>query len=102
MRAYTKRLYFAIETARSVSAAVPAGMIWVVRDIDCVPGMDVAMTVAVGVAPGLWFWVAHLDNLSGVRHGQWQGRQVLEAGEMLDVYATAQATFMVTGYELGV
>jgi len=61
-----------------------------------VPSELVEAHVQVGIAFGAWWWYA--STSSG--HAQWTGRQVLLAGEQINVEASIAAMCLITGYEL--
>jgi hypothetical protein len=94
--AWTKRLYAGVGTERGLSSPVPGGKIWVIRCIDIVNVSAAGTTVQVGWAGGPWFFHAVMEST----HLQWTGRQVLQAGETINLQASATVDWSITGYEL--
>lgn len=79
---------------------MPAGKVLVVRDMDAYLGSSLSarQIYAVGSA-GQVFWQASLAaNESGWR--SWRGRQVLYAGESLEMFATDVWDLTASGYLL--
>jgi hypothetical protein len=82
-----------------LSYTVPGGYVAVIRDVAMLPIASGLTAAAVGVSGGAFFWKV-VTGTNGVSQ-QWQGRQVLNAGETLiaDV-AGASAEYMISGYLL--
>lgn len=80
---------------------VPDEVIWVIRDVDVysdVPiGLDSGQCI-VGIETVPFFWTTTGPDTT--THDQWQGRQVLNAGESLEVYADANVAVTISGYVL--
>ncbi len=100
---YSKRFYRAHGlNGTDTSGAVPAGKIWIVRDIDSYSSS--------GASPQVW-WVKL--NTTGIPFAtfklaafsqdgvQWRGRQVLVEGEVITIDTnTYTVDIMISGYEL--
>lgn len=101
-RLYSKRLLSSDFATGPINAVVPAGYIWVVRDIDLMwfgpPENDQASVSWEGV--GQIFQC--VGEASVEQHFQWQGRQVGNAGDTLQFLAEQYGnwTALVSGYEL--
>jgi hypothetical protein len=100
-RLYSTRLMASEGAADALFEEVPAGFIWVVRDIVLTfDGADSADGYQVGVqgkAPILLGQVAG----GNVEQFHWTGRQVMEAGETLAFTAsTLNWYILVSGYQL--
>lgn len=79
---------------------VPPGFTLIIRDIDVYFGSAISVrTVYARGSATQVFWQATVDiNLAGWR--QWTGRQVIEAGETFDVFATDVFDVTASGYLL--
>ena len=79
---------------------VPAGFVAVVRDIDVYFGtsLSVRQVFAYGSASQVFFQGSVDANLAGWR--QWEGRQVLQAGEALGILGTDVFDLTASGYLL--
>ena len=98
---YSKRLLASAGATDALSATVPAGVIWIVRDailtFDGAVTSDAYQLGIVGVAPILYGQVAG----GSVARIVYQGRQVLDAGEQLFFGASTLNWYvLVSGYEL--
>jgi hypothetical protein len=78
--------------------AVPAGVIWIVRDIAFFgfPAAPAGEFVEV-VSQGIIFY-GQLTPTVGYLH--WEGRQVLEEGDELSITTNTDSTVLVSGYVL--
>lgn len=98
---YSKRFLQAASHTGSLSATVPDGVIWIVRDIDCydVSATDGDLVIFLG-ALGQGIWTASKLAGSGISFS-WRGRQVFSAGESFAIdCAVGVWGFAVSGYEL--
>lgn len=93
--------------ATSTSSNVPAGYLWVVRNIDCVIagvfGESSGGKVTVADSSGCLIWQVSGYGFTENSHAQWEGRQVLVAGDHLVVVTTTPgASVRISGYALTV
>jgi len=103
-KAYTKRLDIAQgSTGSHFSEPVPAGKRWVIRCIDIRVHAGAGASLYYGVGGVATWWVLLSGTLASNPWHQWQGRQVLEAGEQIWVsFPQGQVDVVTTGYELDV
>lgn len=98
---YTKRLgAFSAETSGLVTlGTVPAGKVWIVRDVDAtLTGGSIGQmeTIVAGVA----VFSVFIATSEGETF-PWRGRQPLTAGETLEAYITSGTwDLLAAGYEL--
>lgn len=82
---------------------VPAGKVWIVRDIDAYSnaGLADAVLYVKDIVPGYLFAIAKVA-VGSQNVVQWRGRQVLDAGAQgLEVASNAGSwTWRISGYEL--
>lgn len=99
---YTKRFIAGHLTAGSFVATVPAGKVWIITNMDAVHLGTIEGSMGVTGATGLYLWFidSAARNLNDPSF-QWEGRQVLYAGEHLTITLGAGVfDVWVTGYEL--
>lgn len=100
-RLYSARFVSENGAGTTTSVEVPAGEIWVVRQIDVysdVPlGVDSGQCF-VGIETIPFFWCTTGPDTT--THNTWTGRQVLNAGEALTVYADDHVAVTISGYQL--
>lgn len=98
---YSKRLLAAnMVAATPYSANVPGDKIWVIRDISVGAGGTGLEFVAQG--GGISFVQLYLTLASGVAVGtlRWEGRQVLNPGDTLEMFSNGSCAAAISGYEL--
>lgn len=84
-------------------ATVPPGYVWVVRDVSVTaPTSTDAGSVAIYVSGGTpSATIQRWASVAGLSTVQWQGRQVLEAGDDLRMLVGAGSVqALVSGYQL--
>ena len=99
-RVYSTRLLVVHNLVEVATYTVPDGFIAVVRDIDGYASAGLIQTVVTvygNLSQVIDWWV--IDTDTTVVH-QWRGRQVLYAGEQLQVLTTGPADITISGYEL--
>jgi hypothetical protein len=104
-KVYSKRLLAADNLTGTVTATVPVGTLWVVRDLDtfleALPGTTIAINCATydGTFTPTFFY-ASVGNVPTTLH--WTGRIVIPAGGHLQASAGGSGIAQVTisGYEL--
>jgi hypothetical protein len=85
----------------STAFTVPAGRVYVVRDIDWYQS-QVAAAAVIRASEGIanLFWFAGAMPVTRYSGFQWRGRQVFQAGMVLQLWADASTTIArVSGYE---
>ena len=99
-RVYSTRLLVCHNLVEVATYTVPDGFIAVVRDIDSYASaglLEIAVTVFGNLSQIIDWWV--IDTGTSIIH-QWRGRQVLYAGEQLQVLTTGPTDITISGYEL--
>lgn len=99
---YSTRFYIGVlPTALTTVYTVPAGRVAVLRDIDGTNGVAGDQYLLLYIAG---FFVLNLDAngaSSGLaRYYNWRGRQVLNAGESIQLQASAGGDIALSGYLL--
>lgn len=85
----------------AVSYEVPGGVLWIVRDVDIVLQSPGSGIMSVGLLDGPAFALLAGTELPAPQLYSWRGRQVLYAGEGLQLISEdVNATFYVSGYVL--
>jgi hypothetical protein len=84
----------------SVSAAVPAGEVWIVKSIDVVTSTTGASAVA--STNGILWWASGSISAAGGSdgHAAYSGFSVLQAGDTLAVSTSVDVSGQVSGYAL--
>lgn len=101
---YSKRLLASDNVLGAITATVPTGVVWIVRDMDALidgtlggAALYVAWDNGV-IAPTFWY----IQNSGGPELFEWRGRLVLEEGDV--IVATQSGTGLtqltISGYEL--
>jgi hypothetical protein len=101
MSIYSKRLLQAGGLTGSVSATVPDGKIWILRDLDCVVHSGDPGVIVLHGAGGQDIYIGDTATTSTTLWYGWRGRQILVAGETVTIEVAAgnwDAT--LSGYEL--
>lgn len=103
---YSARFFDVGESSagESDSQDVPSGFVWVVRDIQAwnyqAPPQALSGFRVQRASGGIIFAVGPIDAQAG-RLYQWQGRAVLNAGEVLTEYfPDAEWSMMISGFAL--
>lgn len=87
----------------SVSVTVPAGLVYVLRDVDAVNQSNAGSTFAILGAVGETIWFVNPIFNANDLVAQWRGRQVFNAGESFSFTAgTGAWAFTASGYSLTV
>lgn len=82
-----------------VTYTVPAGNVAVVRSISCTPLSSGLTAAYVAIASAAYIW--HVATGTTLVSLDWEGRQVLNAGEGIQAVCTgANCSFVVSGYLL--
>lgn len=99
---YTIRMLGGLATpAAGLEATVPAGYVWVIRDISALAAQAGSINVCVLIAGQAFIW--GVTSLTAEASVSWSGRQVANAGEQLQAITQGQNTyFLVSGYQLAV
>lgn len=92
-----------VTTVGSTPFTVPAGSTAVIRDIgvwnDTGSASEVAVGVSVSGSP--YAYITVVPSLANLTFFEWQGRQVLDAGNELYLFdASEGCLFMISGYLL--
>jgi hypothetical protein len=96
---YSIRMALEKNSTTWTSADVPAGYIWVVRDISMIWGGLVGASGVIAIGDTGFFAYDFNPTTTNVAH--WDGRAVLEAGEHLDQASTGDGVdFVISGYQL--
>jgi hypothetical protein len=85
-----------------VGPIVPAGLVYVLRDIDLV---ELSGSTSAGFQlygqTGNIIWVVQHSSAPGITQGQWRGRQVYNEGEQVGFQsATGTWSISASGYQL--
>ena len=99
---YSTRFLAAHDQAGSdpVVYVVPAGKLAIVRDVDCYAGTTLlGVTFFARGSAGQVFW-SDSSPAAGAGWKQWQGRQVLYAGESLSLEGDDTCDLAASGYLL--
>lgn len=98
-RVYSQRLLHGGATA-SVSAIVPAGYLWVVRDVAIFTGgEEIDDEFNLAVAGAVIYYGGYSPSTWAYYH--WEGRQVCNEGDELEFTATGEVWYvLVSGYAL--
>jgi len=102
-RLYSSALYVAENLMGDLSEPVPAGEVWVVRDVTLLQfagSAGAASNVYVGDALTLWFIAAHLDPTVADAYYHWEGRQVIAPGSAIRVLTGESTQVRISGYIL--
>jgi hypothetical protein len=100
-RLYSISLFQANGIVGSSVLIVPAGYLWVIRNVDVyvaaplLSSVDVRMLGTAGQT--IWWLTTDADT---TQHAQWEGRQVLPSGEHLTFSTTGAADITASGYQL--
>jgi len=97
---YSKRFIAASGITAEVSETVPAGVIWILRDVDiyCNAPLGGSRFFLEGsIHQTLWSAVTNPNSINAVG---WRGRQVLVSGESFYVRADTPTDVTISGYEL--
>ena len=100
---YSEQLIVVRGLTSSSSRIVPPGFIWILRDIDAYGNMGVFDTAHLFVTGGAGQTIVWMDWPNDSQsHQQWQGRQVLNAGDQLQVenLGSAPIDVSISGYSL--
>jgi hypothetical protein len=99
---YSLRIFGGQLTATSSSVTVPAGLLYIVRDIDVVLTTPSGTSVFFLSDPaGGILWYVSVDPAVTARWQGWRGRQVYEDGEVLTMTAQSGTwDIHVSGYQL--
>jgi hypothetical protein len=100
---YSKRFLASPSTTVQVSALVPAGKVWVLKQLDALSGPIPAggAAAAINVAGVAFFY--HVIPVGGDPRLTWSGMQVANPGETVAFAIGAGSWgFMLSGYELSV
>lgn len=100
---YSTRLLLGLASSGIQTFVVPDGKVCVVRDVDAVlyvPGPGIGLLTLFVAGAAVWgINRGHSDTTPD--NYQWRGRQVLAAGELLQVEVDfAEADYAVSGYLL--
>lgn len=98
---YSTRFLAVAVATETVTLTVPAGKVWIVRDLDVVPRSgDVAHNVEWYGSAGqiIWFWSTVPGG--GQPAGAWRGRQVFYQGETMSFGGQGAFDMTCSGYEL--
>jgi hypothetical protein len=77
---------------------VPAGELWIVRDISLYNVHSSSITASVFAGTGGTMFI--VDILTANTYAHQEGRWVLPAGDSLNIFSTAACNFFVSGYNL--
>jgi hypothetical protein len=95
---YTVR-FLAGSGLEKMTAVVPSGHRWIVRDIACYTSTAATFCLVDG-GPSTTIFGCRLDPAAEVYYAHWDGRQALLPGETLSaISGPAGASIMVTGYD---
>lgn len=102
-RPYSSLLLAGDLTNTSLSVTVPAGEVWVVRDMSIVydgNATDGDLFYVTDDTTGTWLW--RRKQLADDEWAQWQGREVLPEGTILTAHASglSDVIFRISGYRL--
>lgn len=102
---YSLPIYVAAAQTSGVGAVgpiVPAGLVYVLRDIDVTEQSDTAgaLVIVLNSAGGV-LWAAKRETTGELGYYEWRGRQVYTAGEQI-VFRVLSGTWdiMASGYQL--
>lgn len=96
-RAYTRRLMSVANAPGHQTVVCPVGKRWVVICADILSDAAGTNPVSLQVQGKGQFWYTTFPGPGA--HQQWQGRQVVYAGEILDLWSPGAIEGMITGYE---
>jgi hypothetical protein len=102
-RVYSTQLLAINGLAAEVTYTVPAGLTAVVREIDVASAVGGGWSCSFKAAGvGHWLYMASSDvGARNTESGQWHGRLILAAGQVLQVEpGTGTPTVIVSGYLL--
>lgn len=100
---YTRRFFLGSIPAKAavVVGTVPAGFVWVFRDMTIWQGASGPAGVQV-VHQATGLAMLSLSSPSGSDYAHWEGRVVANAGEGVQIYVPGlTATVCLNGYQLG-
>jgi len=101
MSIYSKRFIGVAGATSSVSATVPTGVVWIVRDVDLVAVSALPVHAGFRGNDGQFIYYIQIESGSTELWSGWRGRQVLIAGETLTLQVFAGSVdATISGYEL--
>lgn len=101
MSVYSKRFLAGAGASGAISATVPAGRVWIVRDCDLVFAGSLPANAGFQGSDGQFVYYVEVAAGSTQLWYGWRGRQILNAGETLTYHSFAGVCdFAISGYEL--